>query len=176
MRNTKSSEIGKHASEKLWTSTGLLKFKVYTWKIPVSLLQIGTSPFRGPIRLAYVIILISWQCPCNNPPFWQAINHSGAVFLDKYCKLTKHRDAVHLRQRYRVDPNSYWSKDRWLMFSYWRLRKCEILTRALLPVMTVWVEITGYIYDHLLIVGTVCSLIPGMTNAWLLYNWLIPTL
>ena len=35
---------------------------------------------------------------------------------------------------------------------------------------------TGYIYDHLLIVGTVCSLIPGMTNAWLLYNWLIPTL
>ena len=35
---------------------------------------------------------------------------------------------------------------------------------------------TGGIYDHLLIVGIFCSFIQGMTNAWLLYNLLIPTL
>ena len=29
---------------------------------------------------------------------------------------------------------------------------------------------TGGIYDHLLIVGTFCSFIQGMTNAWLLHN------
>ena len=45
------------------------KFKVYTRKIPISLLQIGSSPSRGPIPLAYVIILIFWQCLCNNPTF-----------------------------------------------------------------------------------------------------------
>ena len=35
---------------------------------------------------------------------------------------------------------------------------------------------TGGIYDHLLIIGTVCSFIQGMSNAWLLNNLLIPTL
>ena len=35
---------------------------------------------------------------------------------------------------------------------------------------------TGGIYDHLLIIGTVCSFIQGMTNAWLLHNLLILTL
>ena len=34
---------------------------------------------------------------------------------------------------------------------------------------------TGGIYDHLLIIGTFCSFIIGMTNAWLLHNFLIPT-
>ena len=167
----------KHASEKLWTSTGLLKFKVYTWKITVSLLQIGSRPARGLSPLMYITILIFWQCLCNNPTFWQAINQCSVVLLDKYCKLTKHCDAVHLRQRYCVDPISYWSKDRQLMFSYWRLRKCEIPTRALLPMIKkVWGEMTGGIYDHLLIIGTFCSFIQGMTNTWLLHNLLIPTL
>ena len=32
---------------------------------------------------------------------------------------------VHLRQRYRTDPISYWSKDRRLMFSYWRVRSVK---------------------------------------------------
>ena len=53
------------------------------------------------------------------------------------------------------------------MFSNWRLRKCEILTRALLSVIKkVW---------GLLIISTVCSFIQGMTNAWLLHNLFIPT-
>ena len=34
----------------------------------------------------------------------------------------------------------------------------------------------GGIYDHLLIIGTFCSFIQGMANAWLLHNLLIPTL
>ena len=34
---------------------------------------------------------------------------------------------------------------------------------------------TGDIYDHLLVIGTFCSFIQGMTNAWLLHNLLIPT-
>ena len=34
---------------------------------------------------------------------------------------------------------------------------------------------TAGIYDNLLIIGTVCSFIQGMTNAWLLHNLLIPT-
>ena len=34
---------------------------------------------------------------------------------------------------------------------------------------------TGGIYDHLLIIGTACSFIQGMTNAWLLHNLLILT-
>ena len=154
------------------TSTGLLKFKVYTRKmIHVSLLRNGSSPARGLIPLTYVTILISWECLCNNPTFWQTFSQCGATLLDKYSKLTKHCDAVHLRQRYRVDPISYWSKDRRLMFSYWRLRKSEILTRALLPgINKVWGDMTGGIYDHLLIVGTFCSFIQGMTNAWLLHN------
>ena len=35
---------------------------------------------------------------------------------------------------------------------------------------------TGGIYDHLLIIGTVCSFIQSMTNVWLLHNLLIATL
>ena len=35
---------------------------------------------------------------------------------------------------------------------------------------------TGGIYDHLLIIGTFCSFIQGMTTAWLFHNLLIPTL
>ena len=35
---------------------------------------------------------------------------------------------------------------------------------------------TGDINNHLLILGTVCSFIRGMTNAWLLHNLFIPTL
>ena len=65
VRNTKSLEIGNMPLK----SSELLKFKVYTRKIPISLLQIGSSPSRGPIPLAYVIILIFWQCLCNNPTF-----------------------------------------------------------------------------------------------------------
>ena len=34
---------------------------------------------------------------------------------------------------------------------------------------------TGGTYDHLLIIGTFCSFIQGMTSAWLLHNMLIPT-
>ena len=34
---------------------------------------------------------------------------------------------------------------------------------------------TSGIYDHLLIIGTFCSFIQGMTNAWLLHNLLINT-
>ena len=34
---------------------------------------------------------------------------------------------------------------------------------------------TGGIYDHLLIIGTFCSFIQGVTNAWLLHNLLILT-
>ena len=34
-----------------WTSTGLLNFVVYTWRIPISLLQIGSSPSWGPTPL-----------------------------------------------------------------------------------------------------------------------------
>ena len=40
----------------------------------------------------------------------------------------------------------------------------------------VWGEMTGGIYDHLLIIGTFSSFIQGMTNAWLLHNLLIRTL
>ena len=32
---------------------------------------------------------------------------------------------------------------------------------------------TGGIYDHLLIIGALCSFIKGMTNAWLIHNLLI---
>ena len=35
---------------------------------------------------------------------------------------------------------------------------------------------TGGIYDHVLIIGTFCSFIQGMTNTWLLHNLLILTL
>ena len=35
---------------------------------------------------------------------------------------------------------------------------------------------TGGIYYHLLIIGTFCSFIQGMTYTWLLHNLLIPTL
>ena len=35
---------------------------------------------------------------------------------------------------------------------------------------------TGGIYDHLLIIGTFCSFIQGMTKAWLLHNLLILTI
>ena len=36
-----------------------------------------TRPSRGPIPLAYVIILIFWQCLCNNPTFLTSYQSKG---------------------------------------------------------------------------------------------------
>ena len=58
VRNTKSLEIG-NMPKKALNFDRPPKFKVYTWKITVSLLQIGSIPSRGLTPLTYVTILIS---------------------------------------------------------------------------------------------------------------------